>query len=113
MVEVTMPKMGDAMEEGTLVEWLKKEGEKVAEGEPIASIQTDKATVEMESPGTGTLAGFLIQEGDSVPVGEPIALVLGDGESVPDGWGAGKEREAAPSPAPAKAHKREQHTERP
>lgn len=110
MVEVTMPKMGDAMEEGTLVEWLKKEGEKVVEGEPIASIQTDKATVEMESPGAGTLGGFLIQEGDTLPVGEPIALVLGEGESVPEGWGSGKARGSAPSAAPAReaAQKREE-----
>jgi pyruvate dehydrogenase E2 component (dihydrolipoamide acetyltransferase) len=88
MVEVTMPKMGDAMEEGTLVEWIKKEGDSVREGEPIANIQTDKATVEMESPGTGTLAGLLIQEGDTVPVGQPIALILGKGEEVPADWGA-------------------------
>ncbi len=95
MVEVTMPKMGDAMEEGTLVEWIKKEGDSVREGEPIANIQTDKATVEMESPGTGTLAGFLIQEGDTVPVGQPIALILGEGEEVPADWGSKKESTAA------------------
>lgn len=99
MVEVTMPKMGDAMEEGTLVEWLKHEGERVSEGEPIASIQTDKATVEMESPGSGTLAGVLIKEGDTVPVGEPIALILGEGEEVPSGWGGTREGGAAPRTA--------------
>lgn len=107
MVEVTMPKMGDAMEEGTLVEWLKKEGAQVKEGEPIASIQTDKATVEMESPGSGTLAGFLIKEGDSVPVGEPIALILGEGESVPEGWGSDKIRQAAPQAVPSKERQAE------
>jgi pyruvate dehydrogenase E2 component (dihydrolipoamide acetyltransferase) len=101
MVEVTMPKMGDAMEEGTLVEWLKQEGERVSEGEPIASIQTDKATVEMESPGSGTLAGVLIQPGETVPVGEPIALILGEGEAVPGDWGSHKEGAASARAASA------------
>lgn len=112
MVEVTMPKMGDAMEEGTLVEWLKKEGEQVSEGEPIASIQTDKATVEMESPGSGTLAGILIKAGDTVPVGEPIALILGKGEEVPTGWGSARGSGAAPqtgSAPPKEQVEREEH----
>lgn len=108
MVEVTMPKMGDAMEEGTLVAWLKKEGEKVEEGELIASIQTDKATVEMESPGSGTLSGLLIKEGDTVPVGEPIALILAEGESVPDGWGSKQGRAAPPIPGPQAQERKQQ-----
>ena len=50
-----MPKMGDGMEEGTLLEWLKKDGDKVKSGEIIGNIQTDKATLELESPGSGVL----------------------------------------------------------
>lgn len=95
MVKVIMPKMGDAMESGTLVQWLKKEGESVTSGEPIANIETDKAVVELPAPGTGILSGILIQEGDTVPVGTPIAIILGEGESLPAEWG--KERVPVPS----------------
>ena len=52
MTEVIMPKMGDGMEEGTLLEWLKMEGDKVKSGEVIGNIQTDKATLELEAPGS-------------------------------------------------------------
>ncbi|MEX2244199.1 MAG: dihydrolipoamide acetyltransferase family protein [Fimbriimonadaceae bacterium] len=95
MTEVIMPKMGDGMEEGTLLEWLKKDGEKVASGEVIGNIQTDKATLELESPGSGTLTGLLIGAGETVPVGKPIAAILGDGEKLPEGWG-GSNGKAAP-----------------
>ena len=87
MTEVIMPKMGDGMEEGTLVEWLKKDGEEVKSGDVIGNIQTDKATLEMEAPGTGKLTGFLVEPGQTVPVGTPIALILKSGEKLPDGWG--------------------------
>jgi pyruvate dehydrogenase E2 component (dihydrolipoamide acetyltransferase) len=95
MTEVIMPKMGDGMEEGTLLEWLKKDGETVRSGEVIGTIQTDKATLELEAPGSGRLAGILIAPGETVPVGKPIALLLKDGESVPAEWGGA----AASSPA--------------
>ena len=78
MTDVIMPKMGDAMEEGTLVEWLKKDGEKVKSGEIIGTIQTDKATLELEAPASGVLSGFLIQGGETVPVGKAIAAILKD-----------------------------------
>lgn len=112
MTEVIMPKMGDGMEEGTLLEWLKKDGETVKSGEIIGSIQTDKATLELEAPASGQLTGFLIQAGESVPVGRPIALILKSGESVPAGWGSGgsaapaaakSESAGASQPAPAAA----------
>jgi len=93
MTEVIMPKMGDAMEEGTLVEWKKKEGEQVQAGEVIGMIQTDKAVVELTSPVSGKLSGLLISEGETVPVGEPIAAILSEGESLPESWGGkGKEK---------------------
>lgn len=97
MTEVIMPKMGDGMEEGTLLEWLKKDGDAVKSGEVIGNIQTDKATLELEAPGSGTLTGILLQPGETVPVGRPIALILKKGESVPTGWGTG----SAPAPAAA------------
>ena len=87
MVEVIMPKMGDAMEEGTLVEWLAQDGAAVKSGDIIGNIQTDKATVELTAPSTGTLSGMLIAPGDTVPVGKPIAVILKEGEKLPDGWG--------------------------
>ena len=89
MTEVIMPKMGDGMEEGTLNEWLKKDGEKVKSGEVIGTIQTDKATLELEAPGSGILTGILLQAGGTVPVGKAIAVILKEGESIPAGWGSG------------------------
>ena len=96
MTEVIMPKMGDGMEEGTLLEWLKKDGDAVKSGEVIGTIQTDKATLELESPGTGTLSGIKLEAGGTVPVGQPIAAILKPGESLPYGWGGG----VAVTPAP-------------
>src|SRR5215207_9720531 len=63
-----MPKMGDAMEEGTLLKWLKSEGEEVSEGDPIAEIETDKVTMELEAEDEGTLAQLIADEGEEVPV---------------------------------------------
>lgn len=97
MTEVIMPKMGDGMEEGTLVDWLVQDGDKVKSGQVIGNIQTDKATLELEAPGSGFITGFLIKGGDTVPVGVPIALLLKDGEAKPTTWGSGE----APAPAPA------------
>ncbi|MDI9635648.1 dihydrolipoamide acetyltransferase family protein [Kamptonema cortianum] len=94
MTEVIMPKMGDGMEEGTLLEWLKKEGDIVKSGEVIGTIQTDKATLELEAPGKGSLTGILIQPGTTVPVGVPIAAILREGESLPADWGSGKSSDA-------------------
>src|ERR671914_1712063 len=82
--EVIMPKMGDAMEEGTLLKWLKSEGEEVSEGDPIAEIETDKVTLELEAEDAGTLAQLIASEGQDVPVGEAIAFIQGEGEEVPE-----------------------------
>jgi len=87
MTEVIMPKMGDGMEEGTLLEWLKKDGDTVKSGEIIGTIQTDKATLELEAPGSGKLTGFLIKGGETVPVGKAIAAIVGNGEALPSDWG--------------------------
>lgn len=103
MTEVIMPKMGDGMEEGTLVEWLKKDGDQVKSGEVIGNIQTDKATLELESPGSGVLTGFLIEPGQTVPVGVPIAAILKGGEKLPDGWGKGNGKPAKSAEPVAKA----------
>ena len=91
MPEVIMPKMGDAMEEGTLLKWLKSEGEEVSEGDPIAEIETDKVTMELEAEDSGTLAELYASEGQDIPVGEAIAFVQGEGEEVPEHSGGGSE----------------------
>lgn len=106
MTEVIMPKMGDGMEEGTLLEWLKKDGDAVKSGEIIGTIQTDKATLELEAPGNGKLSGLLIEGGATVPVGKAIAAILKEGETLPTDWGtaAGSPKPTAPAvqaPAPA------------
>jgi pyruvate dehydrogenase E2 component (dihydrolipoamide acetyltransferase) len=90
-----MPKMGDAMEEGTLLQWLKSEGEEVSEGDPIAEIETDKVTMELEAEDAGTLAQLIASEGQEVPVGEAIAFIQGEGEEVPERSEGGGEAEEA------------------
>ena len=84
MPEVIMPKMGDAMEEGTLLKWLKSEGEEVSEGDPIAEIETDKVSMELEAEDSGTLAQLIAEEGQDIPVGEAIAFIQGEGEEAPE-----------------------------
>src|SRR3712207_5074639 len=84
MPEVIMPKMGDAMEEGTLLKWLKSEGDEVSAGDPIAEIETDKVTLELEAEDSGTLAQLIASEGQDIPVGEAIAFIAGEGEDVPE-----------------------------
>lgn len=78
--EVIMPALGVAQQTGTLLKWLKKEGQTVSRGEPLMEIETDKATIEMEAPASGTLSQVTAQAGDEIPVGQRIALILGPGE---------------------------------
>ncbi|GIW75650.1 MAG: hypothetical protein KatS3mg104_0713 [Phycisphaerae bacterium] len=80
--EITMPQLSDTMTEGTIIKWLKKEGDKIKANEIIAEVETDKATMEMESFEAGTLAVILVKEGQKAPVGSPIALIAKSGESV-------------------------------
>jgi pyruvate dehydrogenase E2 component (dihydrolipoamide acetyltransferase) len=81
MPEIQMPKLSDTMTEGTLVAWKKKKGDKVSTGEVIAEIETDKATMEWESPEDGTLTEIYVEEGGKVNVGEKIAFIGGEGEA--------------------------------
>src|SRR5215475_10630570 len=73
--EITMPQQSDTMTEGTVVKWLKKEGEKIKEGDVIAEIETDKATMEMEAFESGTLAVIAVAEGQKVPVGAVLGVI--------------------------------------
>src|ERR1700726_1289386 len=82
-ISVVMPALEMAQETGKLISWLKKEGESVAKGEPLLEIETDKAVMEIESPGDGVLAGVKIQAGAEVPVGRTIAWIVRPGEAAP------------------------------
>lgn len=82
-ISVVMPALEMAQETGKLIAWLKKEGQSVSKGEPLLEIETDKAIMEIESPGDGVLGGIKAQEGAEIPVGQTIAWILGPGESVP------------------------------
>src|SRR5437899_1549297 len=79
--QVILPALGLAQETGTIVRWLKSEGEEVTKGEPLAEIETDKATVEIEAPASGLLANVTGGVGVAVPVGQVIASILAPGES--------------------------------
>jgi pyruvate dehydrogenase E2 component (dihydrolipoamide acetyltransferase) len=75
MPTIIMPKMGDGMEEGTLLRWLKNVGEEVEAGDPIAEIETDKVTLEIEAADSGLLTKTLVDEGQTVPIGTAIATI--------------------------------------
>src|SRR6266516_2169172 len=83
MPEIQMPKLSDTMTEGTLVAWKKKKGDQVSAGEVLAEIETDKATMEWESPEDGTLSEIYVEEGGKVNVGDKIAFIGGEGEEAP------------------------------
>jgi pyruvate dehydrogenase E2 component (dihydrolipoamide acetyltransferase) len=75
MPNVIMPKMGDAMEEGTLLRWLKQVGDEIAVGDPLAEIETDKVSLEIEATEAGVLSKTYVDEGATVPIGTPIAAI--------------------------------------
>jgi len=118
MPEIEMPKLSDTMTEGTLVAWKKKKGDQVSAGELLAEIETDKATMEWESPEDGTLTEIYVQEGGKVNVGDKIGFIRGEGEEPPKQEAATekKKTEAVPEkkpqaetekPAPAEAADKE------
>lgn len=80
--QVIMPKLSPTMEEGQLSRWLKKEGDKVSMGEPLAEIDTDKATMEMQALANGVLRKILIKEGESAPLGQVIAIIAEPDEDI-------------------------------
>jgi pyruvate dehydrogenase E2 component (dihydrolipoamide acetyltransferase) len=82
-ISVVMPALEMAQETGKLISWLKKEGDPVAKGEMLLEIETDKAVMEIESPGDGILAGIKVQAGSEVPVGQTIAWIVRPGEVPP------------------------------
>jgi pyruvate dehydrogenase E2 component (dihydrolipoamide acetyltransferase) len=103
--QVVMPKLSPTMEEGQLSRWLKKEGDKVSMGEPLAEIDTDKATMEMQALANGVLRKILIGEGESAPLGQAIAII---GEADEDIAALLKSIESKPAKAPAATPESEQ-----
>jgi len=102
-IELKMPALSPTMEEGTLAKWLVKEGDKVASGDILAEIETDKATMEFEAVDEGTIAKILVPEGsEGVKVGAPIAILAGEGEDASTAAGAAPKADTPP-PAPPKA----------
>jgi pyruvate dehydrogenase E2 component (dihydrolipoamide acetyltransferase) len=110
-----MPKLSDAMTEGRLLQWLKKEGDRIQGGDVLASIETDKAEIELESFGAGVLRKILVAEGESVPVGTLIAIVAEPDEDIAELLSAAAAPAAPPkveakpvaAPAPAAPAKAE------
>jgi pyruvate dehydrogenase E2 component (dihydrolipoamide acetyltransferase) len=96
--QVVMPKLSPTMEEGQLSRWLKKEGDKVSMGEPLAEIDTDKATMEMQALANGVLRKILIGAGESAPLGQAIAII---GDADEDIAALLKSIETKPAKAPS------------
>src|SRR5215211_5222572 len=79
---ISMPKLGFDMAEGTLVRWVKQVGENINKGDVLAEIETDKATVEVESSASGVILQLMVDQGSVVPVNAPIAVIGAEGEKV-------------------------------
>src|SRR6266581_1775530 len=94
---ITMPRLSPTMEEGVLVKWTKKAGDKIAPGDVIAEVETDKANMEFPLEDEGVLLKLLVKEGDTVKLGDPVAVLGEAGENPDDVVGAtAKAPEAKP-----------------
>ena len=92
--QVILPRLGQGMEAGTIVRWLKAEGEPVEKGEPLFELDTDKVTQEVEAEASGVLLRIAVAEGE-VPVGETVAFIGAAGEEIPDVDAGGEARRVA------------------
>ncbi|MBL9121385.1 MAG: 2-oxo acid dehydrogenase subunit E2 [Phycisphaerae bacterium] len=105
-ITLTMPRLSDTMEAGTVIKWNVKEGDKVRSGDVLADIETDKATMEMQCFDDGTIAKILVDAGKQVKVGTTIAVIAGKNEDVKsvaaNAGGGGASGSASPAAAPAK-----------
>src|SRR3712207_6992013 len=96
MTQFKMPQLGETVIEGTILKWLKQEGDDVAQDEPLFEISTDKVDTEVPSPAAGTLTKILIGEGETVSVGTELATIeAGDGADAPAPVEAAAQPEAA------------------
>src|SRR4051794_5216859 len=85
--DVTMPRLSDSMEEGTVLKWLVEEGGEVKRGEPLVEIETDKANMTYDADTDGVLVEIVAQEGDTLEIGEVIARIGDAGEAKSEGGG--------------------------
>ncbi|MDR7208154.1 2-oxo acid dehydrogenase subunit E2 [Flavobacterium piscis] len=114
-IKVTMPRLSDTMTEGTVATWLKKVGDKISEGDILAEIETDKATMEFESFNEGTLLHIGIQAGETAPVDSLLAIIGNEGEDISALLAGGDTPAEAPKAdaAPAESKSEETKTEAP
>jgi pyruvate dehydrogenase E2 component (dihydrolipoamide acetyltransferase) len=102
MPDVVMPRLSDSMEEGTILKWLKAEGDEVAKGDELVEIETDKATMTYEADTAGTLA-IVAQEGETLPIGQVIARIGAGGEAASEGDASAEASDGAEAEASAPA----------
>jgi pyruvate/2-oxoglutarate dehydrogenase complex dihydrolipoamide acyltransferase (E2) component len=81
--EIKLPRLGQGMESGTVVRWLKQEGDRIEKGEPLYEVDTEKVTQEVEADASGVLLKISVEEGE-VPVGQTVAVIGEEGEDVPE-----------------------------
>src|SRR6266536_2410494 len=112
MPEIQMPKLSDTMTEGTLVAWKKKKGDKVSAGDVIAEIETEKATMEWESPEEGTLTEIYVEKGGTVNVGDRIAFIGGEGEEAPKAKEKEEKEKKPEAKEPEKEKPKEEETKK-
>ena len=93
--QVTLPRLGQGMESGTIVRWLKSEGDSVEKGEPLYELDTEKVTQEVEADASGVLLRILAKEGEEIDVGKAVAVIGEEGEdySPPESDDSGGEEE--------------------
>src|SRR5206468_4574156 len=106
--DVSLPRLGQGMEAGTIVRWLKSEGDRVEKGEPLYELDTDKVTQEVEADASGVLLKILAGEGEEIEVGKRIAVIGEEGEevAVAEEPAAKAEKKAeAPKPEPLPAER--------
>src|SRR5690348_10643104 len=103
--DVILPALGIAQDTGKIIEWLKAEGDEVAQGEPLVVIETDKAVVDLEAPASGTLTRVSAVAGDEVPVAQVIAVIVSPEEAMRSRSTPPPEYRAVPAPpdSPAEA----------
>ncbi|HSB80593.1 MAG TPA: dihydrolipoamide acetyltransferase family protein [Candidatus Methylomirabilis sp.] len=104
--QVIMPKLSDAMVEGKVLQWMKKEGDRVQGGDVLASIETDKAEIELEAFGSGVIRKILVDEGQAVPVGQVIAVIAEPDDDISELLKGAPALQAASAPAATKAEAR-------
>jgi pyruvate dehydrogenase E2 component (dihydrolipoamide acetyltransferase) len=97
---ITMPRLSDTMTEGTVATWLKKVGDKISEGDMLAEIETDKATMEFESFNEGTLLYIGIQAGETAPIDSLLAIIGNEGEDISALIAGGTTAASVAAPAP-------------